>query len=224
MRTSCLPFLVATCLLSLACGDAGTGTTTGTPGGGGAGGTGASGGSAGTTVDGGGGAGASGGSGGASPGGSGGDTSSGGAPAGGGGAGGATGEPVLLAQWVDGEYPTIRVFKGDPIADRCTLLRLAMLGMGGGDNPAYAAVSRPDGWGVEYALITKGFADCDDFNKATENELEAATSASGSVAWDGGGWPPGPLDVDVTMTFPAVKPWSVPQDTIQATDLPAVKW
>ena len=127
------------------------------------------------------------------------------------------GEPLLRAFHVDGLYPTVRVFKADPMNDRCTIVRFAILGAGGGDDPSYADVARPEGWGVEYVLITKGFADCHDFNLAVENELEGATAASGAATWQG--WPPETLDIDVTITFAADAAWVPTEDTVSAIGL-----
>jgi hypothetical protein len=47
-----------------------------------------------------------------------------------GGGGGAPPEPVIRAFHVDGMYPTVRVFKGDPVNDRCTIVRFASLDLG----------------------------------------------------------------------------------------------
>lgn len=206
--------VAAVCLSSIGCGDAGnTASTTGSS----------------TSAGGGEGGGGGGGSGGTGAGQAGGETAAGGGggsmvSSGGTGGTGAPGEPVLLAQWVEGMYPTVRVFKGDPVEDRCTIVRLAMNGLGGGDDPAYAAVARPEGWGVEYVLVTKGFDDCHDFNLAVENELAKATAAAGSVSWRGGAWPPGPLDIDVTMSFPPGEPWVPMMDSITASGLPVEQW
>lgn len=145
------------------------------------------------------------------------DTTGGTAGTGGGTGSTSTGEPVVRAFQVDGLYPTVRVFKGDPVNDRCTIVRLALLGSGGGDDPSYAGVARPEGWGVEYVLIAKGFEDCHDFNLAVENELEGAIGASGAVTWRGS--PPSLLDIDVTISFAAGAPWVPVEDTISAVGL-----
>jgi hypothetical protein len=220
MRASLLSIAILTWLLAAACGQgttdvssastgpAGGATSSGTTGPGDPGGAGGTAGTGGT---------AGGATGGDAAGGAGGGTA--------GGAGGGTtpvGEPVVLAFHVDGRYPTVRVFKGDPVNDRCTIVRLAMLGMGGGDDPSFAAVARPEGWGVEYVLMTKGFDDCHEFNQAVENELEGAVGASGSVSF--GEWPPDVLDIDVAITFAAAAPWVPAQETISATGLPVELW
>lgn len=216
MRTFLLPVTIAACLLSSACGEApaaSTGTTTeGTASAGGATmGTGAGGGGSG-------GAGGATGSGGAT-------TATGGAATttgDGGTGGGAAGDTILEAFHVDGEYPTVRVFEGDPVNDRCAIMRLALVGSGGGDDPRYAAVARPDGWGVEYVFVSHTFADCFDFNKAAEHDLQVADTASGSVTF--GAWPPDTLDIDVTLVFTPDAAWIPPEETLSGTGVPVDPW
>ena len=216
MRTLHLLAATSAWTLSAACGPASTdapapatGSATEEPtssaptGTGGSGGAGGSGGTNGMTGDGTGGAAVT--------------TGTGGETTGTGGATTSAGEPLLRAFHVDGLYSTVRVFKADLMNDRCTIVRFTILGAGDDDDPSYAAVARPEGWGVEYVLITKGFADCHDFNLAVENELEGAISASGAATWQG--WPPETLDIDVTITFAADAAWVPAEDTVSAASL-----
>jgi hypothetical protein len=133
-------------------------------------------------------------------------------------------EPFIYALYVNGRYPSLRVYKSDPANNRCTIIWFVDTSQGGGDDPDYAAVERPAGWGLQTLIIVNSFEECFDPHGAPEGlELESATSASGAASWEGGLGgvsPPDVMDIDLALTFPQEYPWAPAEETVFAVGLP----
>lgn len=127
-----------------------------------------------------------------------------------------TGDPgngTYAAFYLPGGLDRILVRKADTDADLCTSVLFVWPGM---PSPG---LTLPPEWGLQWAQIHDGAADCLDPQAQLVNGV-FGDPVTGSADWITMDFCPQTLDIDVVVTFPPEQPWVPPKDTLKATALP----
>lgn len=129
------------------------------------------------------------------------------------------GEPLTTKAWfVDGDKVQVRIFQADPATDLCTVVLLDLLNGPGSDNNKYAAVARPEGWGISGVGVYQDIDLCFDPYLWYRNPVAYADSAAGEIVFhDVDNAKPATLDIDITGVYAGDDPW-VPAEVPTVAD------
>lgn len=125
-------------------------------------------------------------------------------------------EDEYAAFYVPGGLDRIVVRKADFDDDRCTDIVFVLPGEAGQPD---LDIALPEGWGVQWAEVHQGAADCLVFMGQLGGGV-AADAASGSATWAARPFCPQTLDLEISLAFPPDEAWVPADDLLSATAIP----